>query len=108
MVIYIVHISVLVSVLCSAHGQSTRREDHGQIPGSSADYGLLERHWNALQAQVSQLDNEITVLREGNDKLETDNKKLANDTKKLIRDVEHLQHDRVRSDKGRAKHIQGL
>ena len=73
-----------------------------------SDCRLLQRHWNALQDQVSQLDNEITVLRERSDKLETDNKKLANDTKKLTRDVEHLQRDQVRSDKCRATQLYGL
>ena len=85
MVNFILSVSLLLSVVCVIHGQSTAGDNSGcvysfkvptsdcaQIPGPSVDDQIWKSSVIALQEQVRQLTSDMRVLREHNNKLVSD------------------------------------
>ena len=85
MVNVILSLSLLLSVVCVTHGQSTAGDNSGcvysfkvptsdcaQTPGPSVDDQIWKSSVIALQEQVRQLTSDMRVLREHNNKLVSD------------------------------------
>ncbi|KAK2153185.1 hypothetical protein NP493_2341g00002 [Ridgeia piscesae] len=85
MVNVILSLSLVLSVVCVTHGQSTAGDNSGcvysfkvptsdcaQTPGPSVDDQIWKSSVIALQEQVRQLTSDMRVLREHNNKLVSD------------------------------------